>query len=84
MHKSISILLSLLLSFALLSPLKKEWRGEDGDSFPLSWYPMFSKPRPNLEGIAYMVGVLSDGSRRVIIANFFVRGPVNQARMQVS
>ena len=84
MYKSIAILLSLLLSFALLSPLKKEWRGEDGDSFPLSWYPMFSKPRPELEKISYMVGVLSDGSRRVIKSTYFVRGPMNQARMQVS
>jgi hypothetical protein len=84
MHKSISILLSLLLSFALLSPLKKEWRGEDGDSFPLSWYPMFSKPRPALERIVYMVGVLPDGTRRVIKSNSFVRGNMNQARMHVA
>ena len=84
MRKSFAILLSLLLSFAILSPVKKEWRGERRDSFPLSWYPMFSKPRPNLEGIAYMVGVLSDGSRRVLISRFFVRGPMNQARRNVS
>ena len=84
MYKSISILLSLLLTFALLSPLKKEWRGEDGDSFPLSWYPMFSKPRPALEQISYMVGVLPDGTRRVIKSNYFVRGNMNQARMHVA
>jgi len=84
MHKSISILLSLLLTFALLSPLKRDWRGEDGDSFPLSWYPMFSKPRPALERIVYMVGVLPDGTRRVIKSNYFARGPMNQARMHVA
>ena len=84
MRKSIAILLSLLLTFALLSPLKEEWRGEDGDSFPLSWYPMFSKPRPAQEMIAYMVGVLPDGTRRVIKSNYFVRGNMNQARMHVA
>ena len=45
---------------------------------------MFSKPRPELEKIAYMVGVLPDGTRRVIKSSYFARGPMNQARMHVS
>jgi hypothetical protein len=82
-NKTIVTLLSAVLAFAILSPIKEGWRGIRGDSFPMSWYPMFSRPRGELEKITYMVGMLPDGSRRIIRSGYFVRGPMNQARQHV-
>ncbi len=83
MHKALLLLLSFAMSLAIMSPVKKEWRGVANDSFPLSWFPMFSKPRKEFETIAYMVGILPDGTRRVIPSRHFVQGGMNQARRHV-
>ncbi|MAY80462.1 MAG: hypothetical protein CL930_06705 [Deltaproteobacteria bacterium] len=84
MNKTMVTLLSAALTFSILAPIKEGWRGVYGDSFPMSWYPMFSKPRRPLERITYMVGVYPDEKRTVIPSTYFVRGPMNQARRHVA
>ena len=78
------MLLSAALAFAIMAPIKEGWRGVYGDSFPMSWYPMFSKPRRPLERITYMIGVFPNEKRTIIPSNYFVRGPMNQARRHVA
>jgi hypothetical protein len=83
-NKVMVTLLSAALAFAIMAPIKDGWRGVYGDSFPMSWYPMFSKPRRPLERITYMIGVFPNEKRTVIPSNYFVRGPMNQARRHVA
>jgi hypothetical protein len=84
MEKLWGVLVSLSVALAILSPLKEEWRGIRGDSFPLSWYPMFSRPRPDPESTNYIVGIEKDGTRHIIRSDLYVPGGMNQARRQLS
>lgn len=55
------------------------------DSFPLSNYPMFSRPRPNaMVTIQYAVGVTADGARRHLAPEFIANDEVLQARAVLS
>lgn len=83
MKKLLPSLFSLALVIAILAPLKEEWRGDYGDSFPLSWYPMFSRPRPDPESSYYVVGQDPDGTRHIITSRYYARGGMNAARRQL-
>lgn len=65
---------------AVLTPLNPSWRGREKDSFPLSWYPMFSKERPEFETPTYAVGVKEDGSRVRLDVSLWTTGGFNQGR----
>lgn len=65
---------------AVLTPLVPEWRGRNGDSFPLSWYPMFAKERPALEKPTYVYGRTQAGERRKIDVSWWTSGGFNQGR----
>lgn len=84
MNKLWGIFVSLAVGLAVLSPIREEWRGVRGDSFPLSWYPMFSRPRPDPESTNYLVGFEKDGTRHIILSALYVPGGMNQARRQLS
>ncbi len=66
--------------FAVLSPLVPEWRGRKNDSFPLSWYPMFAKRRPDVERPTYVFGRAADGRREKIDVQWWTTGGFNQGR----
>lgn len=66
--------------FAVLSPLNPDWRGQQDDSFPLSWYPMFASYRPTVESPTYVVGITEAGERRKIDVRYWSSGGFNQAR----
>ncbi len=83
MKKLLPSLVSLVLVVAILAPVKEEWRGDYGDSFPLSWYPMFSRPRPDPESSYYVVGHDPDGTRHIITSRYYARGGMNQVRRQL-
>lgn len=70
--------------FAVLSPLVPEWRGRNGDSFPLSWYPMFARERPAYERPTYVIGTGPGGVREKIDVRFWTSGGFNQGRDQLS
>lgn len=65
---------------AVLTPLNPDWRGRQKDSFPLSWYPMFSKERPEHETPLYAVGLREDGSRAYLDVSLWTTGGFNQGR----
>lgn len=83
MKKSVAAALMAGLVISVLLPVHEDFRGEHGDEFPFSWYPMFSRPRPKLEPVHYVIGLTSDGSRRIIHSRLYVRGGMNQARRQL-
>lgn len=83
MEKAWALFLTAALVVSVLSPLHEEYRGVRGDSFPLSWYPMFSRPRPDPDRANYVVGLEADGTRTMIRSRYYVRGGMNQARRQL-
>lgn len=76
--------LSIGLAVGILAPLDPGLRGRRGDSFPFSWYPMFSRPRPAEEKVDYVVGLDHRGRRFIIHSRHYVRGSMNQARRQIT
>lgn len=83
MEKAWAIFLTMVLSLATLLPIHEEFRGARGDSFPFSWYPMFSRPRPDPEWSHYVVGKTDKGERVIIPSWYYVKGSMNQARRQL-
>ncbi len=83
MNKTWATILSIGLVLAILAPIHKSLRGKRGDSFPLSWYPMFSRPRPALEPVVYVIGITASGQRHIVHSRHHVRGAMNRARRQV-
>jgi len=67
-------------TLASLSPLVPELRGRKGDSFPLSWFPMFASERPKVETPTYVVGLTESGDRMKIDVSFWTSGGFNQGR----
>ena len=84
MSKTWAIRLSIALIVVILLPIHKKLRGHRGDSFPLSWYPMFSRPRPALEPVDYVIGVTAEGTRHIVHSRHHVGGPMNRARRQLN
>lgn len=76
-------MLSLGLCLAMLSPLHPALRGVQGDSFPFSWFGMFSHPRADVERPNYVVGVTADGTRHKISTSYWTTGGFNQGYGQL-
>jgi hypothetical protein len=71
---------------AALWPLRQYLRPPDErvDSFPLSYYPMFSVRREQHGTVPYAVGVRANGSRGPLPHGVLGAGGVNQVRKQLS
>lgn len=74
---------SILVLGAALFPVIQNFRDEPQDSFPLSWYPMFSKPRAAERWEYYLVGLDAEGNRSPIHYRYAGRGGMNQVRRQI-
>jgi hypothetical protein len=75
---------SVLVVLVVLSPILQNWHPEATDNFPLSYYPMFSYERPELERLNYLVGLDSDGRRFGIPYTQAGSGGMNQVRRQIN
>jgi hypothetical protein len=53
------------------------------DDFPLSWFPMFSKPRPEYETPIYVVALDADGARHKVSQRYWTSGGFNQGATQL-
>ena len=80
MTKTWAHILAIGLVVAILAPIHESLRGHSGDSFPLSWYPMFSRSRPALEPVTYVLGITASGERHVVHSKHHVQGTMNRAR----
>lgn len=84
MSKTYASIVCLLISLAVLSPMRRHWNPAIPDSFPLSWYPMFSGARPDIEQMAYVVGRSQGGETRVLPYTYWASGGFNQGRTQLN
>jgi hypothetical protein len=74
---------SLLMICAVLWPIVENWREQPTDSFPLSYYPMFTEKRAEKARVTYMVGFDAQGNRELIPYPFAGTGGLNQVRKQI-
>jgi hypothetical protein len=73
-------LLSVTMLGAVLWPIQQNWRATPQDSFPLSYYPMFSQKREATESFFYVVGRDAQGKRVIIPRQWIGQGGQNQVR----
>ncbi|AXT59652.1 hypothetical protein D1816_04535 [Aquimarina sp. AD10] len=75
--------ISTIAIVLVLSPIIENWADKPKDSFPLSYYPMFSKKRNATYPIYHFVGYDSDQKRYIIPYTFAGTGGFNQVRRQI-
>jgi hypothetical protein len=78
-----AVILSVGMALAICSPLHPRLRGVEGDNFPLSWYPMFSRPREEIETLTYVIGLEQDRTRHIIHYSLYSPGGMNSARHHI-
>lgn len=81
--KTAAVVVSVLLIVIVLSPIKENWNSKPEDSFPLSYYPMFTKKRGETMKIIHPVGVDSGGTQVLLHYKFAASGGMNQVRRQI-
>lgn len=75
--------MSLALCVAVLSPMHPAFRNTKTDSYPISYYPMFAKSRPEVERPTWVVGVADDETEHKIHIGYWTTGGFNQGRNQL-
>jgi hypothetical protein len=76
--------LAVIGLLAVASPVWQNWRDVPRDSFPLSYYPMFSQDRGQTVDVIHIVGFDSERTRHVIPITFAGDGGFNQVRKQIN
>src|SRR5262245_23160043 len=82
--KYCALFFSLAMTGAVLLPVHQNWRSTPHDSFPLSYYPMFSAKRSPVEIFHYIVGYDADDKRYIIPHTFAGAGGLNAVRRQIN
>ena len=82
--KAVAGALGVLLMGATLAPIAQNWRAQPRDSFPFSYYPMFSEKRGDKYEVNYMVGLDGQGAEHVISYQLAGRGGLNSTRRQIN
>ncbi|MDX1982791.1 MAG: hypothetical protein SFV51_21150 [Bryobacteraceae bacterium] len=75
--------LSLLTMLLVVSPVAENWRKRAKDSFPLSYYPMFSERRSPEQKVTYLTGKDKEGRRVRLRYTLAGGGGLNQVRKQI-
>ena len=84
-HKLFALGISLLLTGAVLSPIIENWKRSPQDGFPLSYYPMFTKKRREVEKVTYLLGLDAQGNRHLLQYKLArMSGGLNQVRRQIT
>ncbi len=78
-----AICASIIVVVLVLSPIWQNWASNPKDSFPLSYYPMFSKKREATYGVYYFVGYDTAKNRYTIPYKMAGTGGFNQVRRQI-
>ena len=81
--KAPATLLSLALLGAVLWPIHQNWRKQPRDSFPLSYYPMFSAQRKPVEFFYYLLARDEQGARYYVPYQLIGPGGHNSNRRQI-
>jgi len=77
-------IVTLLTVGVVLSPIAENRRTPPKDSFPLSYYPMFSLKRAKRWRVTYLVGIDARGERRLLPYTCAGCGGLNQVRRQIN
>lgn len=83
MSRLYATVVSVVLCGAVFSPVVQGFREKPFDDFPLSWYPMFARPRAKIETPVYVVGVDADGTRHKVGHRYWTAGGFNQGATQL-
>ena len=83
-EKGLAGLFGAFLVGAVLWPVVENWRERPTDSFPLSYYPMFSLKRADATTVRYLVGLDARGERRLLPHTCAGTGGLNQVRRQIN
>lgn len=75
---------SLALIATVAWPVVENWKVEPQDSFPLSYYRMFSEDRADRQRLTYLAGLDPRGNRYLIPYRFAGTGGMNQVRRQIN
>jgi hypothetical protein len=75
---------SLAMLAIVASPVVENWKAEPRDSFPLSYYRMFSEDRADRQRLTYLVALDDRGRRYLIPYQFAGAGGMNQVRRQIN
>jgi len=74
---------SILLIVAILYPIRENWEKKPEDSFPMSYYPMFTNKRGKAYKMNYLIGLDSLSNRFTIPYKMAGTGGFNQVRRQI-
>ena len=75
--------LSGVILLAVMSPIAENFKADPEDSFPLSYYPMFTRKRAAEKKETYLLGLEPDGSRHLLHYKYYAGGGLNQVRRQI-
>src|SRR5262245_41404659 len=75
---------SVVLICAVLWPVQENFRAKPRDSFPMSYFPMFTDKRDGQYKLNYIVGVTAQCERVVIPFDYAGHGGFNQVRRQIN
>jgi hypothetical protein len=84
LSKPFALFFSVAVLLAILLPVKENWNEKPRDSFPLSYFPMFSSKRDSICTVNYFVGYDTLGNRYYIPHGMVGSGGFNQVRRQVN
>jgi hypothetical protein len=82
-EKAFAGALSAALIAGVLWPLRQNWCETPRDSYPFSYFPMFSAKRRKRVRERYLVGADADGRRQLIPYTYFAGGGLNMVRRQL-
>ena len=82
-EKAFAGALSVGLIAGVLWPLRQNWCESPRDSYPFSYFPMFSAKRRKRVRERYFVGLDPSGRRRLIPYTYFAGGGLNMVRRQL-
>ena len=83
LEKTLAGAFSAALVAGVLWPLRQNWCETPRDSYPFSYFPMFSAKRKKRVRERYLVGLDADGGRRLIPYTYFAGGGLNMVRRQL-
>lgn len=81
--KSFAAGFSLVLVGATLAPLAEHAREKPRDDFPLSYYPMFTARRGDVQDVDYLKAIDDRGEGRPLSYKLAGAGGLNQTRRQI-
>lgn len=81
--KQRAALISVALCAVVISPIRQGFAEKPVDDFPLSWFPMFARPRPEVESPVYAVAIEASGARHKLTQSWWTSGGFNQGATQM-